>query len=180
MQLDFSNENYTAPLAKEVIKEFNRLMSLVCAYSLELRRENNINFTGGKVSIVDLIAYQIGWGTLLVGWYEAGLKGEVPQMPGEGFFKWDYVGLAKHFYKKYRFDGGKKQEKEFHKIVQKIIGIIEHEHQSKNLDKEGVWDWTILSSGKKWPLNKWIRVNTIAPYKRAIRLIKKLYNDFGK
>ena len=167
------DKDYKTPLGEEIKKEFNKLFSLVSCVELPFRLVKRFEGTGGKVSIADLVAYQIGWGKLLIGWYEAGLKGVVPQMPGEGFVKWDYVGLAQLFYEKYHFDGNKKQLQNFLRVVEKILIIVDYEFQTKNLDKEGVWDWCTLSSGKEWPLSKWVRVNTIAPYKKASRAIAR-------
>ena len=125
------------------------------------------------MSVADLVAYQIGWDKLLIDWYEAGLEGKMPLMPGEGFARWDYVGLAKHFYAKYAYDSGPEQLKKLHNVVLLIIEIVEKEYKSGNLDKMGVWLWCTLRSGKQWPLSKWIMVNTVAPYKRAVSLVKK-------
>lgn len=94
-------------------------------------------------------------------------------MPGEGFSKWDYVGLAKHFYEKYQFKNPMEQEKEFFKFIQVILDITENEFENGNLDRLGVWSWCTLSSGKQWPLSKWIKINTVSPYKRAISLLNK-------
>lgn len=54
-----------------------------------------------------------------------------------------------------------------------ILDIVETENQTDNLDRTGVWPWCNLPSGKQWPLNKWIRVNTASLYKRAFSLVKK-------
>lgn len=129
--------------------------------------------TGGKVSVSDLISYQIGWGKLLINWYEEGVKGKMPQMPGDGFITWDYKAIAKHFYKKYQLDSLQAQKKEFSQVIQHILNIVEKEANSGNLDLEGVWEWCTLASGKKWPLSKWIQVNTVAPYKRASAIIRQ-------
>jgi hypothetical protein len=50
----------------------------------------------------------------------------------------------------------------------KIIAIMEMESCSGNLDRFGVWGWCTLKSGKQWPLKKWIVVNSLSPYKRAL------------
>lgn len=130
------------------------------------------------VSIADIIAYQIGWATLLIGWYEAGSEGRKPRMPSEEFTTWDYAGLAQHFYTKYRYDNADTQLQGFYTRVRRIITIVETEYRNNNLDALNVWNWCTLPSGKHWPLSKWITVNTVAPYKRAIRLINTfLKND---
>lgn len=165
------NDSY---LTEKIIKEYNALTELISQISFQDRQLKAIDGTGGKVSVSDIIAYQIGWGKLLISWYEAGLNNHKFVMPGEGFTKWDYVGLAKHFYEKYHYDGFMEQDKEFKKAVERIILIVEKESISENLDKLGVWDWCTLPSGKQWALSKWITVNTVAPYKRALMMIRKL------
>ncbi len=49
------------------------------------------------------------------------------------------------------------QLKEFNRVVVEILEIVEREYKSENLDKEGVWKWCTLVSGKQWPLSKWIK-----------------------
>jgi len=164
---------FKAPLSKKIQAEYNKLLNIVAQIPLKYRRLKKIDGTGGNVSVADIIAYQIGWGTLLIGWYKAGIKGKKPSMPGEGFSIWDYSGLAQHFYAKYQHDASYKQIKEFHAVVGQILDIVEKEHQSGNLDKIGVWPWCTLPSNKQWPLSKWCTVNTTSPYKRAIILTRK-------
>lgn len=162
-------------LSQSIHKEYNKFVGVIAAVPPQQRLLKVIDGTGGKVSVADIIAYQIGWGNLLINWYTTGLTGKKPIMPGEGFTKWDYSGIAQHFYKKYHYDGYHQQEQEFHNVVTNIVNIVETEYQFGNLDKIGVWDWCTLASGKQWPLSKWITVNTVAPYKRATALIKKTF-----
>jgi hypothetical protein len=103
--------NLKPPLAISVLKEYHKLMMLFAQIPPKLRTKKLIEGTGEMVSSTDLIAYQIGWINLLIGWYEAGLAHQMPDMPGDGFKNWDYTGLAQHFYKKYQFDGAQEQQK---------------------------------------------------------------------
>lgn len=171
------NGNYDAPLSNIIQNEYNKLIIELCKHDEQSWNIKYINGTGGIVSISDIVAYQIGWGKLLIGWYKSGLKGKTPKMPGEGFTTWDYNGLALHFYSKYQYNTMTDQLKNFKKIVLQIIGIVETEYMSGNLDKENVWNWCQLKSGKYWPLSKWITVNTSAPYIKARNLIKKYSQD---
>lgn len=161
------------PLSISIQKEYNKLVDMLSHIPEKSRLPKVLDGTGGKVSVADLVAYQIGWGTLFIGWYEAGLDGRMPVMPGDGFTKWDYVGLANLFYAKYHYDGAQRQERELHTIVHRILEIVETEHKTENLDKLGVWAWCTLPSGTQWPLSKWIQVNTVAPYKRATTLLRR-------
>ncbi|EKE08286.1 MAG: hypothetical protein ACD_17C00252G0006 [uncultured bacterium] len=160
-------------LSQGIRDEYDRLIKVIIHISPSVRTSKIIEGTGGKVSVADIIAYQIGWGKCLIRWYEAGIQGKVPEMPGNGFSTWDYLGIAQHFYQRYQFDSSDEQIGVFHQVVLRILEIVEVEDQTGNLDRTGVWPWCTLPSGKQWPLSKWIRVNTASPYKRAIRLIKK-------
>lgn len=162
-----------APLSHEIEKKYECLRKLVVHISCADRELKQIDGTGGKVSVTDLIAYQIGWGKSLIRWYESGIAGKLPVMPGDGFSTWDYAAIAKHFYQNYRYDGAELQDRAFQEVVVQIIKIVEKEFEKGQLDKVGIWDWCTLASGKEWPLSKWVRVNTCAPYKRAFQLIRK-------
>lgn len=160
-------------LIQEIQREKDHLERLATSFPIPFRSLKEIDGTGGKVSISDLIAYQIGWGKCLIRWYETGLKGDMPAMPGDGFLKWNYKAIAKHFYQKYSYNSSEQQLKVFGEVVAKILEIVEREDQTGDLDRLGVWPWCTLASGKQWPLSKWIRVNTVAPYRRAVQLLKK-------
>lgn len=167
------NSQYNAPLSRQIQESYNKLITRVAAIDVHSRTIKNKEGTGGLVSVANIIAYQIGWGKLLLSWYAGGLHGVIPQMPGDGFSTWDYVGLAHHFYIKYAYDSGIQQQQEFFNMVIKIIAMTEGEYNTGNLEKIGVWPWCTLASGKQWPLCKWITVNTVSPYKRALILIRK-------
>ena len=156
-------------LSKEIEKAYLQLMQELERFPLEERVKKQFDGTGGKVSVLDLIAYQVGWGECVIRWYDEGVRGIMPEMPGEGFTKWDYKGLAEHFYLKYQ---GSALLDHFRQVAQRVIEIVEYEEKTGNLDQPGVWPWCILKSGKKWPLSKWIRVNTVAPYQRALRILR--------
>lgn len=164
------------PLGEEIRKEHLRLVQLIEMLPGGLRDAKAFEGTGRKVSASEIIAYQIGWGKALIRWYEDGIQGKGPEMPGDGFLSWDYVGLASHFYQNYLYDRGKRQMEEFSCIVEKIVLIVEKEHSNGNLDRTGVWSWCTLKSGKLWPLSKWIRVNTASPCRRAYKAISAIRN----
>lgn len=114
----------------------------------------------GNISACDLLAYQIGWGKLLLSWERDESKGKVPNMPAKGF-KWNELGsLANSFYLQYQDKDINYLRKEFKRTVKKIEQLI------LSLSNEDVFtpkqrEWT----GEKWPMIKWIQINTIAPYK---------------
>lgn len=164
----------TSLLIQDIMREYNRLIEIATRVPLSKRTQKIMDGTGGKVSVSDQIAYQIGWGKCLIRWYEAGIDGKMPEMPGDGFSKWNYLDIAHHFYRAYQFDGADGQMKIFQQVVLRIVAIAKTEEQTGNLYRTGIWPWCTLSSGKEWPLSKWIQVNTSSPYKRATALIKKM------
>lgn len=172
MALKNSNNMLSAPLSSEIHKAHTNLVQTVNEIPDIKFKEKLYEGTGGSVSASDIIAYQIGWGSLLIKWYETGLTSDNVSMPGAGFTSWDYVGIAHHFYTHYASFERTKLMQLFKNTVDHIIAITEREYKSGNLDKLGVWQWCRLKSGKEWPLSKWIRVNTIAPYKRARILLR--------
>ena len=163
-----------SPLSQEIQKAYDRLIDAVSDVPVSKRCNEMFEGTGGSASVSDLIAYQIGWGKCLIRWYESGIYGKLPEMPGEGFSKWDYVAIAKYFYQTYRFDASNQQLKIFENTALRILEITEKEHETGHLDQQGIWPWCTLPSGKKWPLSKWIQINTVAPYKRATQSIKRV------
>ncbi len=163
-------------LTQEIILSYEKLFSVISKMSQELFFEKKLQFTAETVSIADIIAYQIGWGNLLIYWYETGIKNESVTMPGDGFDKWDYKAIAKHFYQKYSYSSKMRYIDEFSIIVRKICDITEKEYMKDNLNKIGIFAWCQLKSGAEWPLSKWIKINTIAPYKRAFLIIKMVQN----
>lgn len=166
-------DNPESPLGKIILLRYNNLSYLISQVPNNLRNKKKINGTGGLVSINNIISYQIGWGSLLIKWYTSGINKKNPLMPGDGFDKWDYTGLANHFYKKYSYDTNIEYDKKFKSIVKKILKIVRDEFINDNLDKLGIWQWCTLPSGKRWPLSKWIQVNTASPYKKALSMIQK-------
>jgi hypothetical protein len=159
-----ANTDTTCPLIQEIKKEASRQFALLKQLPIEIRKEQ---------WLAERIAYQIGWGQLLLYWYNTGIDGKTPQMPGDGFAKWDYKAISNHFYKKYLYDQGKEQEKCFQNIISEVLVVVEKEYKTGDLDRLGIWPWCTLPSGKEWPLSKWVRVNTISPWKATSSLLKK-------
>lgn len=158
-------------LSKDIIKFYEILVGKVDFINKDKFFLKAYQMSGVRVSAAEIISYQIGWGKLLIYWYESGAAGIDFIMPGEGFDKWNYKALAKHFFSKYSNYSKKELMDEFHKTVSKIVEIVNQEGVSGNLEQSSAWEWLRLKSGKKWPLSKWVTVNTVAPYKRAIKLI---------
>jgi hypothetical protein len=135
------------------------------AIDLEYERINGIE---GNVSCCDIVAYQIGWGNLLVGWEKLELAGKIPEMPAPGF-KWNQLGeLAKSFYEEQSKISLQELRKEFAELYQVLVDWI-NSLSEKELFQPKQRHWT----GEKWAMVKWIQINTIAPYRSARTKVRR-------
>lgn len=122
----------------------------------------------GDVSCCDVLAYQMGWAKLLLGWDRLESKGETPAMPADGY-KWNELGqLAQSFY-----------ETQSSKSLDQLRAAFKHEYDAvtqwiASLSEDELFrlhqrQW----AGEKWVLAKWIQVNTVAPYRSARAKIRR-------
>jgi len=117
-----------------------------------------------KMSPCNLVAYLVGWGELVLKWYDKSKKEEEIIFPDEGF-KWNELGkLAQQFYSDYKEDDYPTLLKKLDKTIQKIITIIEAS------DNEELYE---IPFYKKYPLGRMIQLNTSSPYKNARSRIRK-------
>lgn len=122
----------------------------------------------GGISPCDLIAYQIGWGRLLLSWDDIETQGEIAEMPAPGF-KWNQLGLlADSFYEEQHDQTLEQLLGKFGALVGQIRLHIES-NSEETLFGVGKRHW----AGQKWPLAKWIQVNTVAPYESARTKLRK-------
>lgn len=118
--------------------------------------------------VYNLVAYQIGWGRLLLGWYQTGLNGQIPELPAKGF-KWNQLGdLTQHLYSQYSSNSYKKLLDQFDQVYREVHQLVKTASE-KELYTLEVHAWT----GNKWPLGRWINVNTSSPYKSALSKLRK-------
>jgi hypothetical protein len=154
-------------LIHAIITEYEKLRAELETIPDNLAHKNTLEKGG---SVCDVVAYQIGWGTLLLGWHSVGKKGDIPVLPAQGY-KWNQLGsLAQKFYADYSNKSFKQLLSLFDETVRNILKMV-HEQSEVQLYEIGVYAWTA-----KWPLGRWINVNTSSPYKSArakIRAWKK-------
>lgn len=127
----------------------------------------------GNLSCCDILAYQMGWAHLLLSWDSTELKGQTPVMPAKGY-KWNELGrLAQSFYDNASSKNLQQLRAEFKTLLNDLTLWIESLCDDE-LFKLNQRQW----AGDKWPLVKWIQVNTIAPYRSARTKVRrwKKYN----
>lgn len=124
-----------------------------------------------QMSIANLLAYLIGWGTLVLKWHRRDQAGMAIDFPETGY-QWNELGaLAQKFYQDYEgldYAALQAQLKDNH---EQLLQLVETTSNAELYGKA----WY-----KKYPLGRMIQLNTAAPYKNAssrIRKWKKLHLD---
>jgi hypothetical protein len=120
------------------------------------------NTQGTTITPANLLAYQIGWGRLVLSWYQKGLEGIPFSMPLEGF-KWNELGkLASYFHQEYSGSSHQELLNLFQELVVEILELVQS-LTNEELYTVGVFQWT-----GKYTLGRYIQLNTSSPYKNAI------------
>lgn len=122
----------------------------------------------GGMCLCELIAYQIGWGRLVLQWEAQEQAGQAVEMPAPGF-KWNQLGaLAQSFYLHSRDDSAAQLLAQFDALASDLRAFIAASSDTF-LFGVGQRQW----AGAKWPVVKWLQVNTIAPYDSARAKLRK-------
>lgn len=154
-----------AELVANLTKAYKKLDAEFDDIAVELERECGIE---GDVSCCDIVAYQIGWGELLLGWDKSELAGVAAVMPAAGF-KWNQLGdLAISFYQTHRDLSLAQLRDMFFQLFQDLCYWIDNLTEQE-LFEPLVRQWT----GDKWAMVKWIQINTIAPYQSARTKVRR-------
>lgn len=122
------------------------------------------NIKGTTISACDTLAYLIGWGKLVLKWYDRKSAGLEVIFPETGY-KWNELGkLAKNFHFEYASWSYSNLINEFKETINKIITLIEHSSNSELYEK----DWY-----GKYTLGRMIQFNTSSPMKNMRTKIRK-------
>lgn len=109
----------------------------------------------------EIIAYQLGWLGLVMGWERDELEGRTVQMPAEGY-KWNALGvLYQSLYRTYAGYSLSELRELFRQAEQQWldwIGTLTEEE----LFVQGARKWT--GTKANWPMARWIHINSAAPF----------------
>lgn len=134
-------------------------------YSRDIGVEGNIKDT--KISVCDTLAYLIGWGKLVLKWYDLRSRKKEIDFPETGY-KWNELGkLANHFHVQFCDWSYKDLLSEFQSITEQILHLID------SLGNEELYaqGWY-----KNYSLGRMIQFNTSSPMKNVrtkVRRFKK-------
>ncbi|MFW9810015.1 MAG: ClbS/DfsB family four-helix bundle protein [Candidatus Thorarchaeota archaeon] len=95
----------------------------------------------GEWSVKDILAHLFDWEQRFLGWYEAGLRGEVPETPAPGL-KWSQLRiLNQRIFEKYQDRALSDIKKEFQSSFEKVLETV-NDIPEKDLFKIGRYQWT--------------------------------------
>lgn len=123
------------------------------------------------------ISYQLGWLSLLLEWEKLEKNHIHVFMPKEGF-KWNNLGgLYQEFYETYQnYSLKEMQELLLSRVNEVLIWIETLDDNELFLLDQRQW----AETPAKWPVYKWIHINTVAPFtnfRTKIRKWKKLNSN---
>ncbi|MGT2715414.1 ClbS/DfsB family four-helix bundle protein [Streptococcus respiraculi] len=150
-------------------------------FSVISDKDKDLLLDGVDRSPAQMIAYQLGWLKLLQGWEkdeQAGLDVITPH----GDFKWNQLsGLYQRFYREYENYSLQELITQFEKEVGAILEQV-NRYTDEELFQPEIRKWA-SSTPSKWPVWKWIHINTVAPFtnfRTKIRKWKKEYQTKEK
>ena len=115
----------------------------------------------GEWSVKDILAHLFDWEQRFLGWYEAGLREEVPETPAPGL-KWSQLRiLNQQIFEKHRDKKLKNVKEEFQSSFKRVLDTIE-EIPENDIFEIGRYRWT-----GKGNIGGFILANTANHYRWA-------------
>lgn len=157
-------------LHKSISVAFKKILADYSTIPPEISREIGVvgNVKGTEVSVSDTLSYLIGWGKLVLKWYDLKSKNQPVDLPETGY-KWNQLGqLAQHFHSEYHDWSYDKLIKEFTVTTDRILILVE------SLDNKKLYGETWF---EQYTLGKMIQFNTSSPMvnmRSKVRKFKKL------
>lgn len=118
----------------------------------------------------EIIAYQLGWLDLVMGWDKDEKEGRPILMPSPDY-KWNQLGgLYQSFYDNYAASSLPELRDLFRRAEQQWLDWI-NTLTEEELFTQGIRKWT--GSKENWPMARWIHINSAAPFKSFRAKIRK-------
>ena len=134
--------------------------------SRDLEIEGNVKNT--KISVCDTLSYLIGWGKLVLKWYQLKTEGQFVDFPETGY-RWNQLGeLAQSFQSDYKHWDFVDLQFEFKSTTEEILVLI------NTLENYDLYE---TSWYEQWTLGRMIQFNTSSPMKNMrtkVRRFKKV------
>lgn len=151
-------------LIEDAQKERAALEKLLAALAPEQMTHSK---AADEWSAKDVLSHLVEWEAMVMKWYAAGVKGQVPAVPS-GEYNWGQLPQLNHvIYLKHRDKPLEQVQKEFRSSYRKIMKLIESIPEEE-LFTRGQYPWT-----KNHPLAAYFNSATAAHYRWARGEIRK-------
>jgi len=162
-----------------LISEIEKTAALFIGEFSEVKEEDKDKLVDGvDRTPAQMIAYQLGWLNLVMGWDKDEREGKHVVTPCEGC-KWNDLGkLYQSFYNKYSVYSLAELRDLFDNTVSNFIKWLEG-FSEEEIFTQGSRKWA-QSTPSNWPVWKWVHINSVAPFKSfrgKIRKWKKANNQ---
>ncbi|WMJ84900.1 ClbS/DfsB family four-helix bundle protein [Oscillospiraceae bacterium LTW-04] len=133
--------------------------------------EKDLCFDGVDRTPQEMLAYQLGWMHLLLGWEHDEQQGKIVITPAPGY-KWNQLGgLYQSFYDRYRQASLSALRETFAATVFELTTWVDSLEETV-IFTPGGRKWA-ASTSCNWPVWKWVHINTVAPFKSFRSKIRK-------
>ena len=124
-------------------------------------------------TVKDLLAVRTWWTERVVDWIEAGRRGEAIDLPAHGYSWRETPRLNDDIVRASRAEP-----------YASIVGRLVEGHARVLTTIDGLEDRELLEAGAfpwtgKWPIARWISINTVRQYETARTLIRRARRDAG-
>ncbi|MCA9766388.1 MAG: ClbS/DfsB family four-helix bundle protein [Carnobacterium sp.] len=157
---------------KELILEIEKTANLFINEFKDLNdKDRDLLVEGIDRTPSQMIAYQLGWLNLLMTWDKDELKGKDVVTPALSY-KWNELGgLYQSFYTEYKNLSLSELKNEYMNTVKNFIKWV-NSFTEKELFEQDVRRWA-SSTPTKWPIWKWVHINSVSPFKSFRTKIRK-------
>ncbi|MCE3198810.1 ClbS/DfsB family four-helix bundle protein [Paenibacillus sonchi] len=132
--------------------------------------QKDVRIPGVDKTPAEIIAYQLGWLQLVMGWDKDEREGRAVIMPSPGY-KWNQLGgLYQSFYEAYAEYSLPELRDLFRQTEQQWLNWVSTLTEEE-LFIQGIRQWT--GSKENWPMARWIHINSVAPFTSFRAKIRK-------
>ena len=135
---------------------------------LTTRQMTQPGVTRGGWSVKDILAHLAEWQQMNLNWYEAGLRGENPELPAPGVTWREIPRLNLMIFRKHHQRSLRAVLRDYRANHDRIVAVIKTLSDS-DLVILGRFSWT----GPSWTLSDYFRANTVAHYLWARTRIRR-------
>jgi hypothetical protein len=167
-----SPDERKADVINRIEVEHRRLEKNLMSISEDNLQKPGVN---GDWSVKDVLAHLTDWEERFLGWYEAGLRGEVPETPAPGLsWSWGNLDiLNRQVFEKHRHSSLEDVQTAFEKSYQRTLEVV-RSIPAEDMIQPRRYAWT-----KNETLMAYIVANTCNHYRWAKTIIRRWMKSEG-